>query len=750
MEQAPSSPMLKFGPYLVLLAAGEIRKNGSRIRLQEKPLRVLALLAERQGQVVTREELKKRLWPEDTFVDFDTGLNTAVSKLRDALSDSAETPRYIETIPRRGYRFLSPVETVPPNGNGIISAAAVAPDTGSTSDPIGANAAVAQVLAAPRRLGLPMKLLFGSLVAIMLLALGVGWFWFKGRLIAPRKVFSERQLTHSLSDNPTFYAEISPDGKYLAFADDKGLHLSAIESGDSHEIALPEELRTTLRNVTWFPDGEKLIIETKSESEGAVLWAISVFGGAPRKLRAGSSDAKVSPDGLSIAFISAHGREIWLSGANGENARKILGLDQVSVRYRSLAWSPKGQRLAYLKEFEKGSVSENFGGTIETLSLDGGSPSVVVSDSGMLLWANTLWLLDGRLIYSSLGGNPLIGGEISLWSIGTDFRTGLPSGRPAKMFSWSGIIPYSPSVSRDRRRLVVEKLHEWNNGYVGELKDGGTRLGSAKPLTSIDGHEIPFGWAQDSETVLVMSDLMGRFQIGKQRLDSDTPELLANGPDDQLMPAFTPDAAWILYWSVSHEAASHVKSQRLMRVPASGGSPEQLLETPVDPMIAFRCPSAPRSSCIISRSEPGLLIFYFLDPLGGQGKEVIRTKLGQANDLEWGISPDGSHIAIGSGVQLREQVRLFDLKNGTEQNLNLPKGWVIRAGLSWAADGNALFLGGTSNAHLIARIGLDGTTQILVERKNGWVGAPFSSPDGRHLAYFQQTSESNAWLLENF
>src|SRR5580658_2223891 len=119
MEQAPKSPMLKFGPYLVDLVAGEVRKNGSRIRLQEKPLRVLVVLAERQGQLVTREELKKHLWPEDTFVDFETGLNTAVSKLRDALSDSAETPRYIETIPRRGYRFVSTVEIV----NGHQSAA---------------------------------------------------------------------------------------------------------------------------------------------------------------------------------------------------------------------------------------------------------------------------------------------------------------------------------------------------------------------------------------------------------------------------------------------------------------------------------------------------------------------------------------------------------------------------------------------------------------------------------------------------
>jgi len=110
MEQVSSPPTLKFGPFLVDLAAGEVRKNGSRIRLQEKPLRVLVLLAERQGQLVTRTELKQHLWPADTFVDFETGLNTAVSKLRDALSDKADSPRYIETIPRRGYRFLAPVE----------------------------------------------------------------------------------------------------------------------------------------------------------------------------------------------------------------------------------------------------------------------------------------------------------------------------------------------------------------------------------------------------------------------------------------------------------------------------------------------------------------------------------------------------------------------------------------------------------------------------------------------------------------
>ena len=114
MEPATRPPTLRFGPYLVDFRAGELHKSGSRIRLQEKPLRVLALLAERQGQLVTREELKQHLWPEDTFVEFEAGLNTAVSKLRDALSDNAGKPRYIETIPRRGYRFLAPVSFAEP------------------------------------------------------------------------------------------------------------------------------------------------------------------------------------------------------------------------------------------------------------------------------------------------------------------------------------------------------------------------------------------------------------------------------------------------------------------------------------------------------------------------------------------------------------------------------------------------------------------------------------------------------------
>jgi DNA-binding winged helix-turn-helix (wHTH) protein len=104
------SGRLRFGVFELDLRAGELRKHGLRVRLQEQPFQLLAMLLEHPGEVVTREELQKKLWPADTFVDFDHGLNKAISKIREALSDSAESPRFVETVARRGYRFLAEVK----------------------------------------------------------------------------------------------------------------------------------------------------------------------------------------------------------------------------------------------------------------------------------------------------------------------------------------------------------------------------------------------------------------------------------------------------------------------------------------------------------------------------------------------------------------------------------------------------------------------------------------------------------------
>src|ERR1700733_14962301 len=105
---------LRFGVFEVDLRAGELRKHGLRVRLQEQPFQVLAMLVEHPGEVVTREELQKKLWPSDIFVDFDHGLNKAITKVRDALGDSAESPHFVETVGRRGYRFLLEVKVADP------------------------------------------------------------------------------------------------------------------------------------------------------------------------------------------------------------------------------------------------------------------------------------------------------------------------------------------------------------------------------------------------------------------------------------------------------------------------------------------------------------------------------------------------------------------------------------------------------------------------------------------------------------
>lgn len=112
MSPAPPSPEIhRFGPFEANLRTRELRKFGARLKIQDQPFQILAALLERPGDLVTREELQQRIWPADTFVDFDHSLNTSINKLREALSDSAATPRYIETLPRRGYRLLVSVES---------------------------------------------------------------------------------------------------------------------------------------------------------------------------------------------------------------------------------------------------------------------------------------------------------------------------------------------------------------------------------------------------------------------------------------------------------------------------------------------------------------------------------------------------------------------------------------------------------------------------------------------------------------
>src|SRR5205085_6471566 len=164
--------VLRFGVFEADLRTGELRKHGTRIKLQDQPFQVLAMLLERPGELVSREEIQKQLWPADTFVDFEHGLNTAVRRLRDALNDSADDPKWIETLPRRGYRFLG---TVTPNAADATSAAEppvhAAPPSSASSVPLAANAGSVAAQPQPRRhllrfLGIAIVIaLFGAIAS---------------------------------------------------------------------------------------------------------------------------------------------------------------------------------------------------------------------------------------------------------------------------------------------------------------------------------------------------------------------------------------------------------------------------------------------------------------------------------------------------------------------------------------------------------------------------------------------------------
>jgi len=132
-----SSELIRFAGFELDTQAGELRKNGSRIRLQEQPLQILRILLEQPSRVITRDELRQKIWPSDTFVDFDHGINNAIKRLREALGDTAETPRFIETLPKRGYRFIAAIdEEFPTRTTGAaIDSIAVFPFETASSDP---------------------------------------------------------------------------------------------------------------------------------------------------------------------------------------------------------------------------------------------------------------------------------------------------------------------------------------------------------------------------------------------------------------------------------------------------------------------------------------------------------------------------------------------------------------------------------------------------------------------------------------
>jgi DNA-binding winged helix-turn-helix (wHTH) protein/Tol biopolymer transport system component len=609
-ESATSRHVIHFGVFEVDLRSGEVRKSGLKIKLQEQPFQVLATLLRRPGEVVTREELQKAVWPADTFVDFDRGLNKAVNKIREALGDSADNPRFVETLPRRGYRFIAHVDV----GAGLPTAPGqvAPPEATPEGEPLDGTKAP-QGMPLQARLGGAVRepvlrtqwgLRAAALLAMLVVGLTVGWLvWNRSRPIPELK---QTRLTSNSSEIPVLSGAISPDGKYVAYSDSRGLHLKVLGTAEARTLSWPPGSApgATWNVVGWFPDGTLLLTNLVQPGGRSSAWAVSVVGENPRQLRDDAMAQAVSPDGSRIAFTTDspnYGREIWTMSAQGGDPQRVLAAGENEF-LANVQWSPEGERIAYAKG------RQTPGGlvvTINTSDLKGGKPTVVVSDP--LLWFSFSWLPHDRLVYSrSDSAQVFSNAQCNLWEIRVDTRTGEPSGRPVQLTRRAGFQVDWLGSAADGKRLGFLRRFWFGNTYVGQLEAGGTRMQSPRRLTFSEVHDLPSGWTPDGKTVIITSDRNGPYELFKLTLDRETVQPLVTGAPGVFNPCLSPDGAWVLYEVIpeAYPAAYFGTSTpiSLMRVPVRGGPSQRVLEA--HNLQDFKCARAPATFCVVEERSP--------------------------------------------------------------------------------------------------------------------------------------------------
>jgi Tol biopolymer transport system component/DNA-binding winged helix-turn-helix (wHTH) protein len=762
----------RFDFFQVDLSSGELFRSGVRVPIQEQPFQVLRLLLEAEGKVVTREQLCGALWPENTFVDFEHGVNTAVKKLRQALEDSAERPRFVETLPKFGYRLIIPVEW---DGdargrNALPSVVPIAPpEPAPVPQPIPPernwkgkarptpSVAGAEEAAAPhRRWPLTLAIVFA------LLSVAGALFWFKRPQLFPAPEMKLHQLTANSSENPLGTGAISPDGKYLAYTDLQGIHIKLIETGETQTTPQLESFkgsRVEWGIACWFPDSTKFLANLNLQrGQHPSIWTVSVLGGTPRKLRDEAEAWSISRDGSLIAFATNYGsvgpREIWLMGPNGEQQRKLFDTDENSS-IGGAQFSPDGQRLVYFKSPE---MPGKPGDAIQTRDLKGGGPPTTLVSSTRLrdyyLRDYYLGFLDRRLVYALALDKRLIyvltedGNEdtCNYWEMPIDPRTGKPTDNPRRLTNLAGVCLGGASVTADGKRLAFMESTHKSSVYVAGLEGSEMRIASPSLLTLSEGENMPMGWTADSRAVIFVSNRNGHWGIFRQSLDADTAESIVSGPEDAVAARVSPDGAWVLYLTRPKNADPSAP-RSLMRAATTGGPAQLVL---VARLHGYRCAKASATLCVFCERTPDRkqLIFTALDPLKGRGRELARFDADPTADYDWDLSPDASFIDIRKNREPR--LSMLSL-SGQEPRELIVKGWSTLINLDWAANGKGLFTSGpVPGGSVLLYVDLQGIAHPLWEQRGSLGTWAIPSPDGRHLALSALTRTTNFWMLENF
>jgi DNA-binding winged helix-turn-helix (wHTH) protein/Tol biopolymer transport system component len=354
---------IQFGDFEIDLRTGDVARNGHKFLLQGQPFQILRILLDRPGELVTREELKKFLWPSDTFVDFDHSLNKAVNRLREALADSADKPRYIETLPRRGYRFIGSVESAQqteatPSTPPRVPVRGSYNNSGNSIHPISEIASSsASRVDHPDGMPAPKYLIAFACGAILIVA---------AVLFAPRRQsrgtrpigFDNLEITKLTDAGNVSTAAISPDGRYVAYArllgEKQSLWLRQVATRSDVQI-LPPDLGNFV-GLTFSRNGNYIyFVRSDAKDRGfRYLYSLPTLGGVPRKVITDvDSGVGFSSDGGRVAYLHndppQNTVELKVANADGSDPHSLALIHNASFATWGLpgpSWSPDGQTIA--------------------------------------------------------------------------------------------------------------------------------------------------------------------------------------------------------------------------------------------------------------------------------------------------------------------------------------------------------------------------------------------------------------------
>jgi len=537
----------RFHQFQVDLSTGVLQRSGVRVPVQAQPLQVLRLLLQADGRVVTREELRKVLWPEDTFVDFELGVNTAVKKLRQALADPADRPKFIETLPKIGYRFLVPVEWVTENGQNRLtpkvqdSAPSAGIEITSGAENIGQ---VTDVVDLNWRSAVTKK-----------------WIWLAAGA-AGFVLLSMAVLLHVLQRNvdqssiavevvplismPGFQSgpAVSPDGSYVAFTsgDEKngGIYVALV--GGEKPIKLTDSGLDV--NPTWSPDGRQIAFSRFNEDQTEKsIYVVPALGGLERRLYTTSTvpwaecdKMDWSPDGKSLVLTEAI--------QNGERGRlSLLSLSELKVRPLTApvnqefdcapALSSDGTTIAFVRGTMGAWLGDLF-----VLKLSGGDPIRLTSDNS---GGEPAWTQDGKeIVYSSPSK-----GIRSLWRIPA-------TGGQARPVAFAGDEASEPSISRKGNQLAYRVSKQQDAIWQLILKDGPHVSVPPMRILSANGFSLRPDFSPDGKRVVFESDRMGYSDIWVCDRDGSNCNQLTALRGQAGTARWSPDGRYIAFEAIVH------------------------------------------------------------------------------------------------------------------------------------------------------------------------------------------------------